>query len=246
MGHVYGIICKTNGKRYIGKTFRLKERFYAHRYMLRQSERSKDCNRRLFEEVKKYGFDDFEFVILESFENISKEDLIDREFFWMGYYQSTDDRYGYNLRKDSSSRCYVHEDTRRILSERNGGENNPNFNNKWSDEQRAKMSSISKDRHASGHFYGESWRNKISEKSKEVWKDLELKAQMANKVKLLKRTYMFHQYDLGGNFIKTWGSVEEIINAYPDWKWQNIYSVCNGYKPTYRGYVWKKEKLKKE
>jgi len=40
-----------------------------------------------------------------------------------------------------------------------------------------------------------------------------------------------------------WFSVEEIIKFNPNYKWQNIYAVCNGYKPTMYGYIWCKIKI---
>lgn len=43
------------------------------------------------------------------------------------------------------------------------------------------------------------------------------------------------------DYIKTFDSVEDIILENPSYKWQNIYSVCNGYKKSYMGYIWKKE-----
>lgn len=33
----------------------------------------------------------------------------------------------------------------------------------------------------------------------------------------------------------------DFLNNYPYYKWQNIYSVCNGYKPSIYGYIWRKE-----
>jgi hypothetical protein len=42
-----------------------------------------------------------------------------------------------------------------------------------------------------------------------------------------------------GNFFYL--EIRIIIKANPNFKWQNIYSVCNGYKPTYMGFIWKKE-----
>lgn len=73
------------------------------------------------------------------------------------------------------------------------------------------------------------------------WKDNpDAKRQMARKVSLSKRKYNFEQYTREGEYIKTWESVENILQENPTWKWQNIYSVCNGYKPTYRNFVWKK------
>ena len=73
------------------------------------------------------------------------------------------------------------------------------------------------------------------------WKDKpESKAQMIKSLKIAKRKYDFHQYTKTGDFIKTWNSVDDIVKENSNYKWQNIYSVCNGYKKTYMGFVWTK------
>lgn len=64
---------------------------------------------------------------------------------------------------------------------------------------------------------------------------------MAKKVSKAKRLYDFEQYSKDGVLLKVWESVEDIISENPDYKWQNIYSVCNGYKKSYRGFIWKKK-----
>jgi hypothetical protein len=65
---------------------------------------------------------------------------------------------------------------------------------------------------------------------------------MINSLKATKRKkYRFIQYDLEMNIVKIWDAVEDIIAENPTYKWQNIYSVCNGYKKRIYGYVWKKE-----
>lgn len=41
--------------------------------------------------------------------------------------------------------------------------------------------------------------------------------------------------------VREYNSVKQVIEENPDYKWQNIYSVCNGYKPSIYGYIWRKE-----
>lgn len=166
--------------------------------------------------------------------------MSERELAWMDFYNTTNRNCGYNLRRDSSTRMIVHPETIAKMSILFSGKDNPNFENRWSDEQKKNMSDIQKERHASGKFYTESWRNAQSESSKNTWKNEELKAQMARNVSLSQRKFTFEQYDRAGNLIKTWESVEAIVVANPGYKWQNIYSVCNGYKPTYHNCIWKK------
>jgi group I intron endonuclease len=86
----------------------------------------------------------------------------------------------------------------------------------------------------------DSTRRKIGERAKETWKNQNLRDQMASKLKKIKHKYNYIQFSRENVFIKKWDSVDEILEANPSYKWQNIYSVCNGYKPTYMNYIWKK------
>jgi len=83
-----------------------------------------------------------------------------------------------------------------------------------------------------------------SKHSHTFWKDNPKKLkEMGIKLKLIKRKYRFEQYSRDMIFIKVWDSVEDIILNNKGWKWQNIYSVCNGYKPTYMNFIWRKIKI---
>ena len=80
--------------------------------------------------------------------------------------------------------------------------------------------------------------------SHNYWKNNpEAKKEMAKKVSIKKQKYNFEQYDLNNNLIRTWNTINEIIENNPNYKWQNIYAVCNGYKPTIYGYIWRKIKI---
>lgn len=48
----------------------------------------------------------------------------------MNEYKLIDRKFGYNLRMDSSTKMIVHEETKKLLSKVNSGENNPNFGNR--------------------------------------------------------------------------------------------------------------------
>lgn len=73
------------------------------------------------------------------------------------------------------------------------------------------------------------------------WKDnLEATKQMAKKVSEATIKYYIDQYTKDGQFIKRWNSVKEVIEENPSYKWQQIYSVCSGHKPSIYGFVWKK------
>jgi hypothetical protein len=57
---------------------------------------------------------------------------------------------------------------------------------------------------------------------------------MSLNVKLNKqKKYKFLQLAEDGTLLKVYDTVEDIIKENPTYKWQNIYSVCNGYKKEY-------------
>lgn len=88
----------------------------------------------------------------------------------MDYYKSYERDFGYNLIKESVYGRILSEDTIKLKSEMSLGELNPNFNNKWSDEQKQRASEIQKERHEKG-FYGDDWKKKLSITSSNIWKD---------------------------------------------------------------------------
>lgn len=242
---IYYIKNKVNGKIYIGKAKNVSRRLAAQKCNLTRSIPNKKLvNKYLYKDVKAYGWNNFETGVLESFETYDSELLSNAEGKWMMKYNSTDREFGYNIVTDYYKKRFFPEEFRQLKSSQNNGENNPNYNHHWSKEQRDNMSKIAIQRHQSGLYYNDEWKQKLSKASKEIWKDEEKKAKMAKKVSESKTIYEIHQYDRQMNPIKIYDSVKDVIKENPSYKWQNIYSVCNGYKKTYMGYVWIKS-LKK-
>ena len=97
------------------------------------------------------------------------------------------------------------------------GELNPNFNNKWSDEQKQRASKIQKERHEKG-FYGDEWKKKVSIASSNMWKDEDKKKTMAERVAKAKLTFKFKQYDKQGNFIAEYTNIDDVIAKNPTFK----------------------------
>lgn len=238
---IYSITNTINGKRYIGKSINIERRTADHRRSLTKINPDKrQINRHLRNSVVKYGWDSFKIEVLQSFGTVDENKISDAELFWIAYYGTTDPSYGYNRRLDSATKMIVHESTKELCRINATGESNPNYGNHWSDEQKSSMSDIKKAQHESG-IYDDEWRRKIGGKSKAFWRDNpDVKQQMADNVSKSKMIYDFHQLDDDGNLIKVWGSVAEIIKHHPIWKWQQIYSVCNGHKKRIYGYKWKK------
>jgi group I intron endonuclease len=234
---IYCIEHVVSKKKYIGKSVNIEGRFSAHKWQLKSIDRKKDCNRYLFAAVKKYGLTAFKFYTIEQCERAF---LPERELYWMDFYNSCDGDFGYNLRRDSSSGMEVSQRTIEIMKEIHKGDKNGNFGNRWSVEQKARMSEIAKRRHIEG-FYKNGWKEKLSKKSIKTWSNQEKRERLGVAVsKSLQKKNAFWQLTREGWPVKRWEIVEEIIAANPGYKWQNIYAVCNGYKPTYMGFKWQK------
>lgn len=244
---IYAICNKINGKKYVGKSKHIEHRISSHFCALRKQERDKKkTNRHLFNSFKKYGEDAFYWEILEAFDNVDEALLKERELHYMQLLKTTERDFGYNLRMDSSTNMIVHEETKRLQSEQNTGTSNPNFGNKWSDEQKQNMSKIKKKQFEDGVYdfmKTDEHRKFLSEFSTNLWKDEGKKAAMAEKVSLAKSELRFYQYcKVTGELLNVWESIADILKANPDYHRIAIYSVCNGHKKSYRGYVWKSEK----
>lgn len=240
---IYSIVHLKSGKRYIGKSLNVQRRLTDHKTnLINRSYKPKSVNRHLYHAVQKYGWCAFKTEVLETFDKVDELLISERELFWIDHFDATNRKKGYNLRRDSSTSMIVHTETRKRLSKAFRGVGNPNYGNKWSDEKKQQMSDIKKAQHATGGIYNDGWKKRQSVSISEMWKtNLIAKSSMALKISKIKQRYRFIQLTVNGEVVKTWDTVKEIVAVNDGYKWQNIYSVCNGYKPTYMGYIWKKE-----
>lgn len=234
---IYSITNRVNGKVYVGKSVDVKSRWAAHKSALKKETYSKKvCNRKLWADVQLHGIDNFEFAVLERFDKVCEDTLADREVFWMDKLGSFGGRGGYNLKRDSSTSVLVSESTK-FKHRINGiGITNPNYGNRWTDEQKEAMR---QNRQSRSDRYGDEWKKKISTKSKEMWADKEKLANMAGKVRKKLLKYNFIQMDKEGNVIRLWPDMRTLVQETGFAK-QCVYAVCDGQKKTYRGFKWDK------
>lgn len=236
---IYCIRNTVNNKVYIGKSKNIYNRIAAHIQLLNNS--SKDENRHLLKAWHKYGSDNFEYFVIEYLE-LDEQLLKTRELYWIDSFNSTDREIGYNLRRDSDTNMTVHEETRKLLSLANSGENNPNYGNKWTDEMKENLSKKLKDQFKNGRVNTTEQSLKGVKAKEELWKEHpELKEQMIEKVRDKNTKYKIYQYDKKTNeLIKIWDKVNDIIKENPTYKKHNIYAACSGEKPSMYGYIWAK------
>jgi group I intron endonuclease len=90
---IYLITNKINGKVYIGQTLRpFKKRLYEYK---RSEWTDKKYSGHLISAIKKYGFNNFEFFIIDNAETI--EELNEKEIYYINFYGSRNKKKGYNL-----------------------------------------------------------------------------------------------------------------------------------------------------
>lgn len=126
---IYKILNKTTGKFYIGKSANsIAHRWNVHRFLLRKG---KHKNIYLQNAWNKYGECDFEFIILEV---CIKENITEREQYWMDLTGCYDRELGYNINPNAETSVgkKFRQETKDKISAANKG-------NKWSEEAKAKI-----------------------------------------------------------------------------------------------------------
>ncbi len=184
----------------------------------------------------------FEFIVLEYIENYTEDLLKDKELYWMDFYNSTNGNYGYNLRRDSSTSTTVHPKTRKLLSELFSGENNPNYNNRWSDKQKEHMSKVKKEMFSDGRLTVnlEGSKKGHKERSRRIIEIPGYKEKMASRVSNSKSKYDILKIDRDTlEILEEFSTFRTLKEKYPNVGKTVIFSVCNGNKKTYRGFLWR-------
>jgi group I intron endonuclease len=127
---IYKITNLKNNKVYIGQSENLNNREWNHFYWLGRGEHH---NEHLQKSYNKYGRESFIFEVIEY-----TDDLDNRELHWINECGGVNSELNYNL-KDPTSKEWS-DYVRVKQSKKMLGENNPNFGNKWTDEQKEMLS----------------------------------------------------------------------------------------------------------
>lgn len=160
----------------------------------------------------------------------------------MDYLNSCSRECGYNLRRDSSTKMVVHPETRELQRLNCLGKNNPNFGNKWSYEQKYRMSGIQKERYITGEAtINYAATKKGYENKLKLWEENpELKKLMAKRVSNVKSKYNILKIDRNTDkILESFETFMLLKEKYPDVGKTIIFSVCNGNKKSYRGFLWR-------
>lgn len=130
--YIYQIQNTINQKRYIGLTAKdLHKRWTAHRNMAKAKP-----NRVLYDAINKYGIDNFIFEVLETFEDISFDELLTKEVEYIKKYNSfTPGGYNMTLGGEGTIGHKLSEESRRKMSESRTGKKRQPF----SEEHKVKI-----------------------------------------------------------------------------------------------------------
>lgn len=96
MKGIYKFTNLKNNKVYIGKSTDIERRFQAHKRNHLNSNLA-EYNTKFYRALRKYGFESFSFEILEQDMLFTEEELNQKELFYIQFYKSTQDEYGYNI-----------------------------------------------------------------------------------------------------------------------------------------------------
>ncbi|MBO0947273.1 GIY-YIG nuclease family protein [Fibrella forsythiae] len=243
-GHTYAGVYKftnrINSKVYIGSAKNIYQRYCGHARMFKKGAGFPGA-------LIKYGIGNFDFEVIERTETVKI--LIDRETYWIEFYQACNPTIGYNLTPKAGTtrgikqRPEVVEAHRKRMIGRFIGPLNPNWKKQASPETRAKMSTAAKGRTLPGTETRERMRIALLKRgpilnSKEL---IEAAAQ--------KRQKHVAQINLStGEVIEVWPSAKVAAES-TGLGMASIQAACRGYyfnndtkrdqiKESHGGYKW--------
>lgn len=255
MGGIYKITNKINNKVYVGQAVNFKDRERTHFYRLVRNEHH---NEFLQKSYNKYGKENFIFEIIEEIGDVQLLNEVEKK--WIDFYGGINSDDVYNLKdpliNDFSDYIKVN------MSKNTSGENNPNYGNKWSDEQKKSLSEkkmgltlemligkekadITKEKMSksqSGRKHTEESKEKIrlanvGDKNPAYGmghRQLGDKNPMYGKASYKRKSVK--QLDIDGNLIKVWEFLSQVkeIGYSPS----NVMGCANGNAKTSYGYIW--------
>ena len=235
VGIIYGWYNTKNEKWYIGQTIHPEARFKSHIYF---STRIKNSNH-FYRAIRKYGLDNFVYCVLE--ENVLFENLNMREMDWIEYYDSFYSGYNLTLGGDGAKGVILSKEARRKISEFHKGKPvwNSGKHGIYSEETLKKLSNASKGRKPwnKGIPMTEEQKIKISESKTNPSEETRRRLSESHKGQIAWNRRAVSQYDLNGNFIKTYSSISKAQEENP--KCGTINAVCRGKGKQSGGFIWK-------
>jgi group I intron endonuclease len=193
---IYSILNEKNQCIYIGSTLNFKHRKNQHFSALNLK---KHNNKKLQNAWTKHGSMHFSFNIIEE---CNEKLLLEREQFWINFYQSYDNKTGYNLNKFAD---------RKILDDNTKIKISKNHKKFWKNKK-----------------FSKEHREKMSKNSSKFWKDKKLSEQHKNKLSQSHKKPLI-QLDRSGNIISEFTGIKEASEK-TGFSEIGIQQVASGYK----------------
>lgn len=198
---------------------------------------------KIYKAIQKYGWDNFEHNIL--FENLSKEEAELKEIELIKIYNTTNDKFGYNIQNGGNSSGKFTQETKDKISKSKKGK-------KMSDNTKKKMSESKKGKL---HWnYGKKTSLETIEKMKKshlghsAWNKGKKRSEWLSKENEIRLKEKQRNAILGNKFsckpiicIETNKTYEGVLDAFKKTKINasNIGMVCNNKRKTAGGFHWK-------
>lgn len=223
--YVYAHINKINGLIYIGITYQIPSKRWANGFGYKGNPYFQNA-------ISKYGWDNFYHIIL--FNNISKElaNIVECEL--IKKYNTTNREFGYNLMNGGNSNKHTDYTKRKIKENHSdiNGENNPFYGKKHSEQTINKIKAT-----LNGRFVKEKspvYKRKHTAEEINKMKGERLSVKGRNNPRARK----INQYDLDGNFIRSyWGCIEvKELFGYDN---SGVAKCCKGKVKISYGYIWR-------
>lgn len=224
MTGIYKITNLLNNKIYIGQSVNIKERWKNH---VRFSQDSKNplYNNSLYKEIREYGSENFELTVIEECE---KDDLNQRERYWINFYDSTNPEIGYNLCLGGGyyapRKVYQYDLDGNFIKEYDS----ISIAALKTNSNKCGISSCCNNRQLSCNNY--QWSFELTKKTK-----------YSRKLSRCKEKPVF-QYTLDGEFVKEFRSISEAARLTNNYH-ENISSCANKRTSSCGGYVWSFDKV---
>ena len=210
---IYCIINKVNNKKYVGKAKNIHKRIKWHIAAL--NAKSKDENRYLINSWHKHGRKSFDYIVLERLP-LDEILLSEKELHYQDLHKVHIKKFGYNLRRDSSTGMIVSEETKQKLKE------------------------ASKNRHIKFPHLAKQ----VGEKTRKMWENNHiLKKEMSEKVSKIKTNYHIVKMDYNLNILDIYESCKYIKDN-TSYYLPAVLNCCNGNKNAYLGYLWRYKDIK--
>ena len=225
---IYKIISPSS-KIYIGQTRNFNKRIEFYRN-LRCKKQSK-----LFNSLKKYGYENHKIEILEICEIA---ELNDKECYYIKKLNTFETSHGLNLTSGGLQNTIMSEETKKKISFGRIGQKHHFFGKKFNKEWCKKLSESHK-----GIVKTETWRSNLSKShiGKKL-NDNQKKALYDSKFgkisKLCKNSKKIGQFSIDDVLIKIWDCAMDLKREY-NWNNKNIGAVCRGERFLAYNFKWK-------